>query len=845
MRFRFAERALIVVSALVVLLTSGASWACSAPATGSPRAVLPAANASPPSATGTAPAERTGPGVWGDQGNGSYRNPVLNADFSDPDVIRVGSDYYLVGSDFHYMGMTILHSTDLVNWHYLARVYDRLDISPHYDTPLPTSDPNTRYGKGSWAPALRYHAGRFWIYFCTPTEGCYMTTARNAAGPWAPLHAVKTYAPGEHPWEDPCPFWDDDGHAYLGHSLKGAGPIIINRMSPDGRTLLDDGRTVYTGPNAEGTKIYKRHGYYYLIIPQNGFTVGDQWVLRATNIYGPYTSEAGKPVLDVGNGVTGPHQGGLVETPTGQWWFMHFETDGAIGRVDWLEPARWTRDGWLRMGVDVNGDGIGEPVINYPKPDVGRHARATVIRAPASNDDFSSRRLGLQWEWNHNPVDDHWSLTARPGYLRLEPVGAASDAFLARNTLTQKLLGRIGVVTTELDTTGMVDGQDAGLLHIGASGQWVGVERAAGVSRIKAVVDGAGYDGPMVTGSSVWLRTTVNLDGTTYFAYSLDGIHFTRIGDAVKLVYANWKGDKIGLFTDNSLGSGGGADFNWFSYAHDGPGGGLPRSDLAPGYRYAGPLTFTGSSDSYVDAGPTPYEQTSELTASFTMRPDRLADMVPLDKLPATADGRAGGYAVELNADGSLDWRIGGAASTGVAVHVPHGYAAGRTEQVTCTLAVGPDGIPVAKVYLDGVLRGALPGVGATVMNTATTLRLGAPSAARTDERYAGTLADVRIWTRALSGAQVDAMRSDRTPPTLRADDIVTHATGPDGARVDLARARVTDAEPTAVTTDAPPRYFRYPAGTTTITWTATDVAGNTATAIQHVIVIPHRRRRP
>ena len=419
-------------------------------------------------------------------------------------------------------------------------------------------------------------------------------------------------------------------------------------MSPDGTELLDSGTLVYTGPNAEGTKLYKRNGYYYLVIPQNGFTVGDQWVLRAGSIYGPYASEAGL-VLQIGNGVTGPHQGGLVDTPTGQWWFMHFELNGSIGRVMWLEPARWTSDGWLRMGVDSVGDGVGQPVINYPKPDVGRPPGP--VFSPATSDEFHRPALGLQWEWNHNPVNGNWSLTARPGYLRLIPAGTADDAFLANNTLTQKILGRAGAVTAELDTAGMVDGQDAGLLYITSAAQWVGVECSAGVRRIKAVTGGAASYGPVLGHGRLWLRTDIDLDQETTFSYSDDGMHFTRIGGPVTLGFANWKGAKFGLFTYNTLGTGGTADFGGVVYAHDGPDGGYPRTDVTPSYTYPGPTAFTGTD--FVDAGANPYLQTSEITLSFTMTAaqasGRARDALEIGRpLPAGAEGAAAGLATLL-----------------------------------------------------------------------------------------------------------------------------------------------------------------------------------------------------
>lgn len=195
---------------------------------------------------------------WGDQGNGTYINPILNADYSDPDVIRVNDKYYMVASEFHYMGIQLLESDDMVNWKLVTKIYDRLDF-PEYDK-------NQRYGGGSWAPSIRYHDNKLWVYFCTPHEGLFMTNAEKPEGPWAPLINVKNVAG----WEDPCPFWDEDGKAYLGRSKRGAGPIIIHKMSPDGTKLLDDGVTVYTGPVAEGTKIHKKDGYYYMSIPEGG-----------------------------------------------------------------------------------------------------------------------------------------------------------------------------------------------------------------------------------------------------------------------------------------------------------------------------------------------------------------------------------------------------------------------------------------------------------------------------------------------------------------------------------------------------------------------------------------------
>ena len=198
---------------------------------------------------------------WGDLGDGTFANPILNGDYSDPDVIRVGRKYYMTCSEFHFMGMNILESDDMVNWKIIGRIFDRMDLDGYSGM--------NKYGNGSWAPALRYHDGKFWMYVCTPNEGLFMSTATDPAGPWSPLYQVKNVSG----WEDPCPLWDEDGQAYIGRSQLGGGPIIIHKMSADGKTLLDDGRKVYEGPTAEGTKLFLKDGYYYISIPEGG--VGD------------------------------------------------------------------------------------------------------------------------------------------------------------------------------------------------------------------------------------------------------------------------------------------------------------------------------------------------------------------------------------------------------------------------------------------------------------------------------------------------------------------------------------------------------------------------------------------
>ena len=470
---------------------------------------------------------------WGDQGDGTYRNPVLNADFSDPDVIRVGAKYYMVASDFHFLGMQVLESDDMVNWRYISQIYRRFDE--------PGWDENAHYAGGSWAPAIRYHNGLYYVYFCTPDEGLYMTTAKDPHGPWAPLHLVKRVVK----WEDPCPFWDEDGQAYLGRSRHGAGPIIVHKMSADGKTLLDEGKTVYEGPIAEGTKFLKRNGWYYLIIPEGGVGTGWQTVLRSRNIYGPYQR---KVVLEQGSTkINGPHQGALVDAPDGSWWFYHFQETPVLGRVVHLQPARW-QDDWPLMGVDYDGNGVGEPVSMWKKP-----IPSTSAPLLQTDDDFSGT-LGLQWQWNHNPVDSHWSLTDRKGWLTLK-AQPADSLKACRNMLTQKVVGWLSESTTLVESSG---DNYAGLFCSGK------LFRAVGLCKDGIYVEAGGQRQMVQKGhfAKVWLRVTNDSQQNRHqFAYSLDGEHFVSAGETFPMRGGYWKGIRTGLFC---YGSNGKAHFDSF-----------------------------------------------------------------------------------------------------------------------------------------------------------------------------------------------------------------------------------------------------------------------------------------
>lgn len=502
--------------------------------------------------------------AWGDQGNGTYVNPILNADYSDPDAIRVGDKYYMIASDFHFMGMQMLESDDLVNWTLISKVYDRIN--------LPQYEEMDAYAEGSWAPALRYHDGKFWVFFCTPYDGLFMTTATDPHGPWAPLHHVKDV----DNWEDPCPFWDEDGQAYLGRSILGAGPIIIHKMSPDGRELLDEGRTVYTGPVAEGTKIHKFGEYYYLSIPEGGVQTGWQTILRSKNIYGPYEK---KVVLEQGmTAINGPHQGSIVDTPDGEWWFLHFQEHNPIGRVVHLQPMHW-KDGWPVIGVDQDMNGIGEPVLTWRNPGWKVHKNETELHGdkivevkdkgclPAHSDDFNSPELGLQWQFNHNPVDGEWSLTERKGWLTINALKGESFR-KARNTIAQKSMGYVGEFTVKLDLSSLKENDYAGLAMMAQWNWQVGVMKKDGKLYLyKGSDDNAVEVSLPYMKNVIYLRIHLNALANTYsFSYSENNKDFTPIGDSTDMWNGHWKGLHPAVFCYNTEGKGGKAHFDWAIY---------------------------------------------------------------------------------------------------------------------------------------------------------------------------------------------------------------------------------------------------------------------------------------
>jgi beta-xylosidase len=498
---------------------------------------------------------------------------VLPSDYSDLDCIRVGPDYYAISSTFQYSpGVVILHSKDLVNWSILGHVVGDLNqISPEMNW-----DRMNRYGRGVWAGAIRHHAGRFWVYFGTPDEGYFMSTATDPAGPWAPLHAVMK-SPG---WDDCCPFWDDDGQGWLvGTHFGGGYQTWLFKLTPDGRDLVPESRVLLNeGARREANKLYKVNGTYYHFFSEWKEGVGRYVMMqRAKFLTGPY-AEA-RQLGHVQREVMEPNQGGLVQTEKGDWYFLtHHGTGRWEGRAASLLPVTWV-DGWPILGR-VGADGIGAFVWSGKKPVDGSAAGT-----PQSSDEFAASALAPQWEWNHQPRDSHWSLTQRPGWLRLHafPPLAPGNLLKAGNTLTQRCFRTPrNEAVVKLDVAGMADGQQAGLCHFSRTHAALGVRQDGTTRTLVSVVNGVATAGPVLTGHDLWLRSVWSLDGLSRFSYSLDGESFADFGPPYQLAWGHYRGDRLGLFSFNDKAEAGQVDIDWFRYDYSGPFSPTPGKPRSP-----------------------------------------------------------------------------------------------------------------------------------------------------------------------------------------------------------------------------------------------------------------------
>ncbi len=502
--------------------------------------------------------------VWvADNGDGTYRNPILHADYSDPDVIRVGTDFYMTASSFDAVpGLPILHSRDLVNWELIGHAYAQQPPLEVYS--------QTQHGNGAWAPAIRMHDGQFYIFYPDPDFGIYRVTAKNPAGPWSAPRLVKQVKG----WIDPCPFWDDDGRAYLVSAMSASrsplkSSLIVSRMEPDGTGLLDEGTLVYDGhaqdPTVEGPKLYKRNGYYYIFAPAGGVPQGWQLALRSKSVYGPYERRV---VLAKGNtDVNGPHQGAWIDTPAGESWFVHFQDKGPYGRVVHLEPMKWVDD-WPVIGND------GAPVATYRKPNIGKNLPVTT---PAESDEFDGALLGLQWQWQANPKPA-WAFPAPGlGVLRLyaiPPPAGARNLWEVPNLLLQKFPAPQFTVTTKVTLAARVSQDRVGLILMGSDYSYLGVRKAADGLYLSVVICKDADRGAAerestpvpLQSDTFYLRAHVAQNAVAQFSYSVNGTDFIDVGETFSVKAGRWIGAKMGLF---SLGTApvseyGYADVDWF-----------------------------------------------------------------------------------------------------------------------------------------------------------------------------------------------------------------------------------------------------------------------------------------
>ena len=515
--------------------------------------------------------------VWcPDNGDGTYQNPVLNADYSDPDVICVGDDYYLTASSFQCMpGLPVLHSRDLVNWTIIGYALQR-----QFPGELP------QHGNGVWAPSIRHHNGEFYIYWGDPDRGVMMVKAKNPAGPWEEPVCV---IPGKG-MIDTCPLWDDDGRCYLvngwANSRAGFNSVLtVRELSADGTRPIGQPVIVFDGGNrdytTEGPKFYKRDGWYWIMCPAGGVETGWQLAMRSKSPYGPYES---KTVLRQGKTpVNGPHQGGWVHTALGEDWFLHFQDKGPYGRVVHLQPVDWS-SGWPVMGKK------GEPVLTYRKP---KTTAAVSVANPVESDEFNEPRLGLQWQWQAD-YDQYYGMPTADGHFRLftwklPNTPKPDNMWLVPNMLLQKIPADRFTATTKLRLAAKAEHQRGGIIMMGLSYSALVVERVGEEFLLKQLTchnaDKGQAEQAQVIATlkptdrdkipyhpaiylDIQLRMTVS-DGLVNFAYSRDGKSFQPAGTAFKMREGKWIGAKMGLVAveDNEKSDSGLLDVDWFRVA--------------------------------------------------------------------------------------------------------------------------------------------------------------------------------------------------------------------------------------------------------------------------------------
>lgn len=505
-----------------------------------------------------------------DLGNGKYQNPIINADYSDPDVIRVGNDYYMTSSSFANLpALQILHSNDLVNWTLVGAVAETLPDAA-FD--------GVSHGNGVWAPSIRYHNGKYYVMYGDPDRGIYVADTSDPAGRWSPLRLIYP-AVGVI---DPCPFWDEDGRAYIAHGYAGSRAGVKSilgmiEMNPEATGVIGQDRVIYDGhlenETIEGAKMYKRGDWYYIFSPAGGVATGWQVVMRSKNPWGPYEQ---RNVMEQGNtDINGPHQGAWIDTPDGkEHWFIHFQDKGPYGRVINLEPMVWNEDGWPVIGVDKDGDGRGIPVRTYKKPNVGK---SYPIATPADSDEFDSNTLGLQWQWNGNPQPLWYFCDAENSTLRLfsHHTPGAKNLYDMPNVLMQKFPNENFTATAKVSLHPRIKngrtevGEKGGIAVMGYNFATLALEsREDGIYLVQTECINANKNGEEVeteaikleNDKQVYLQAVVRMTGkknpkqkpdykcTVTFRYSLDGKKFIDFGRPMDVREGHWIGAKVGVF---------------------------------------------------------------------------------------------------------------------------------------------------------------------------------------------------------------------------------------------------------------------------------------------------------
>lgn len=492
--------------------------------------------------------------MWvADQGDGTFCNPILYTDYSDPDAIRVGEDFFMIASSFcNTPAVPLLHSKDLVNWKVINYIIDKLPFE-RYEEPV--------HGCGTWAPSIRYHEGTYYAFIPFPDEGIMMCKTTDPWGKWSEPSFVRKVVG----WIDPCPFWDEDGKAYMVSAFARSrigfkSMLYMSPIEPDCSDVLDDGQFVYDGhatqPTIEGPKLYKRNGYYYIFAPAGGVKPGWQTVLRSKNIYGPYEE---KIVLHQGNTpVNGPHQGAWIDTPTGEDWFIHFQDVGNAGRIIHLQPMRW-EDDWPIIGVNAV-DGCGEPVLHYRKPDVG----ATYPVCAPEDSDFFEEKLGLQWQWNAN-YKEEWYSVDRGLTLFAQPVKEGTQLCDVANLLLQKWPAPEFQITTCLHLDELQEGDVAGMVSLGALYTSLAVKKQGGRLLLQQRIGNWTKDDERceelgeVTGTTIYVKMLVEQEDRVSFAVGYDEENFVPKGATIHAQPGRWVGVKTGLFAINECGTEGGS----------------------------------------------------------------------------------------------------------------------------------------------------------------------------------------------------------------------------------------------------------------------------------------------